>query len=117
VIGRGPAFGVGSEAPYSKALWSMPDHRVAGRVYRPLRQGCALADYPNPSRVAGRIAVVRTYMTFFDPEPHVHRACAQPRQDRLARQLGAMAVLHDVIAKRMTPNGGTPPTRSVSPWS
>jgi hypothetical protein len=103
VIGRGPAFGVGSEAPYSKALWSMPDHRVAGRVYRPLRQGCARADYPNPSLVVGRIVVVKTYMTFFDPEPHVHPACQQDHQDRLARQLGAKAVLHDVVAKRMSP--------------
>ena len=103
VIGRGPAFGAGSEAPYSKPLWSMPDHRVGGRVYRPLRQGCTPADYPNPSRVAGRIVVVRTYMTFFDPEPHVHPACQQDHQDRLARQLGAKAVLHDVIAKRMSP--------------
>jgi hypothetical protein len=103
VIGRGPAFGVGSEAPYARALWSMPDHRVGGPVYRPLRQGCALGAYPNPSRVAGRIVVVRTYMTFFDPEPHQHRACTQARQERLARRLGAKAVLHDVIAKRMSP--------------
>ncbi|HEX5938522.1 MAG TPA: hypothetical protein VFZ75_12675 [Actinomycetota bacterium] len=103
VIGRGPAFGVGSEAPYARALWSMPEHRAGGLVYRPLRQGCALADYPNPSRVVGRIVVVRTYMTFFDPEPHRHRACTQVRQERLARRLGAKAVLHDVIAKRMSP--------------
>ena len=103
VIGSGPAFGIGSEAPHGKALWSMPDHRVGGLVYRPLRQGCALSDYPDRSRVAGRIVVVKTYMTFFDPEPHQHRACTQARQARLARDLGARAVLHDVIARRMSP--------------
>lgn len=42
-------------------------------------------------------------MTFFDPAPHPHPACRQDHQDRLARRLGAKAVLHDVIAEQMSP--------------
>jgi hypothetical protein len=103
VIGRGPAFGVGPEAPYGKALWSMPDHRVAGLVYRPRNEGCNPADYPNPARVAGRIVVVKTYMTFFDPTPHPNRQCTQTRQETLALNRGAKAVVHDVISKTMSP--------------
>jgi hypothetical protein len=111
VIGRGPAAGVGSEAPYAKALWSMPAHGVGDRVYRPLREGCAPADYPDTAAVAGRIVVVRTYLTFFDPEPHRHRSCTQRRQERLARDVGAKAVLHDVIAARMSPQWWDPSPR------
>ena len=103
VIGSGPSFGVGVEAPYGKPLWKMRHHRVGGVVYRPRKEGCSFGDYPHPLRVRGKIVVVKTYMTFFDPEPHPDPHCTMASQASIAWDLGAAAVLHDVVAKNMSP--------------
>jgi len=103
VIGSGPSFGVGVEAPYGKPLWKERDHRVGGAVYRPRNEGCSYGDYPHPLRVQGKIVVVETYMTFFDPTPHPNPHCSTAVQASIAWDLGASAVLHDVVAKNMSP--------------
>jgi hypothetical protein len=103
VIGSGPAFGVGVEAPTGEPLWKMRDHLVGGAVYRPRNEGCSYGDYPRSLRVRGKIVVVRTYMTFFDPKPHPNPHCTMSTQASIAWDLGATAVLHDVVAKNTSP--------------
>jgi hypothetical protein len=103
VIGSGPSFGVGVEAPYGKALWSLRNHLVGGAVYRPRNEGCSYGDYARPRRVPGKIVVVKTYMTFFDPQPHPNPQCSTAVQAAIAWDLGAAAVLHDVVARNMSP--------------
>ena len=103
VIGPGPSFGVGAEAPYGKPLWKARNHLVGGAVYRPKNEGCSYGDYPRPLRVQGRIVVVKTYLTFFDPKPHPNPHCSTAVQASIASDLGASAVLHDVVAKHMSP--------------
>ena len=103
VIGSGPSVGVGVEAPYGQPLWRKRNHLVGGAVYRPQNEGCNYGDYPRPLRVQGKIVVVKTYMTFFDPKPHPHPHCSTDVQASIAWDLGASAVLHDVVAKHMSP--------------
>ncbi len=103
VVGWGPRSGAGSESPYAKALWAMNDHRVSAAIYRPEAEGCVYGNYPNRARVRGRIVVVKTYMTFFDPKPHPNRHCDTVHQEKLALSLGAAAVLHDVVSTTMSP--------------
>lgn len=100
-IVSGGTVGVGSEAPYARPLWRSQDHRLTGRVVRPAREGCSPGDYGS-ANVQGRIAVVKTYFKFFDPQFH-RPACPQGRQEKVAQGLGAAAVVHDFIARNTSP--------------
>ncbi|HEX9717045.1 MAG TPA: hypothetical protein VGA93_03785, partial [Actinomycetota bacterium] len=100
-IVSGGDVGIGSEAPYARPLWRSPEHRLTGRVVRPAREGCSPGDYGS-ARTQGRIAVVKTYFKFFDPQPH-RPACRPGRQEKVAQGLGAAAVVHDFIARNTSP--------------
>ncbi|MGH2528781.1 MAG: hypothetical protein ACRDH0_05530 [Actinomycetota bacterium] len=100
-IVSGGDVGIGSEAPYARALWRSSNHRLSGRVVRPAREGCSPGDYGS-ANVDGRIAVVKTYFKFFDPKPR-RPACRSGRQEKVAQGLGAAAVVHDFIARNTSP--------------
>jgi len=100
-IVSGGDMGIGSEAPYARPLWRSPEHRLSARVVRPAGEGCSPGDYGS-ARVQGRIAVVKTYFKFFDPQRH-RPACRQGRQAKVAQGLGAAAVVHDFIARNTSP--------------
>jgi hypothetical protein len=87
----------GAESSFSPALYTFPDHQVKGRTVRPRRQGCSESDYDG-MRVAGRIAVPKTFFSEFDQPPEPDAACRERKQDRIATKLGAIAVVHDFIA-------------------
>ncbi len=99
---RGYPTSFGAESGSAPALYLAPDHRIAARVVRPRGEGCAAEDY-GARDVAGAIAVVRTYLTLFDDPPAPAPSCGQRRQDRVAERLGAVAVVHDVISRTMSP--------------
>ncbi len=100
VIVAGTDIGVASESPDAPPLAREPHGRVSARVARPTRQGCETSDYEG-TRTEGRIAVVKTYVSFFEagPEP----ACRQRAQDRVAAKLAAALVLHDWISPDTSP--------------
>ncbi len=100
VAGSAPA--VAPESSFSKPLWNMPDHQLSGRTVRPRGQGCSAGNYEG-LKVAGKIAVPKTFVTFFDVPPEPERACGQKKQDRVAESLGAIAVVHDFISEATSP--------------
>jgi hypothetical protein len=99
---RGHPTAFGAESRSAPALYLAPNHRVAARVVRPRSEGCSVEDY-RARDVVGAIAVVRTYLTLFDDPPLPAPSCGQRRQDRIAERLGAVAVVHDVISRTMSP--------------
>jgi hypothetical protein len=96
VFGDGPEYGVGSESVFTPPLWKFAGHDVEGAVLRPDRQGCSADDYPAARRVRGKIVVVKTYVSTFGSGHSP--ACRQRKQDGVAAELGAKAVLHDWIS-------------------
>jgi len=93
--------GIANEQPPAPAVWDAPKHRIEAPVLRADRQGCQPSDYPR--RADGKIVVVRTRLPFFDPPPARDRACSQIRQERLAAAAGAVAIVHDFIARTTSP--------------
>jgi hypothetical protein len=99
VIVAGIDIGVASESQDTPALALEPHGQISGRVARPARQGCEKADYEG-IRTEGRIALVKTYLSFGDER---QPACRQRAQDRVAARLGAALVLHDWISQDTSP--------------
>lgn len=93
--------GIASESPGDSPLWLERRHRVKGRVVMAANQGCDVSDYP--ATTAGRIAVVRTPVPFFDPPGGEEPLCLHQEQEAAAEAAGAKAVVHDFIAENTTP--------------
>ena len=100
VTGSPPA--IAPESSFSKALWASPNHRVSARTVRPRGQGCKPSNYDG-LHVRGKIAVPKTFVTFFDVPPEPEPACRERKQDRVARNLGAAALVHDFISDATSP--------------
>jgi len=99
-VGRELA-GIASESPFAPALFSFPPY-IAAATVRPRAEGCSTSDYAG-LRVRGRIAVVKTYFTFFDAPPEPEPECRMRKQERIADRLGAAAVVHDFISDATSP--------------
>jgi hypothetical protein len=94
-------MGIASESPGAIPLWFEPGHRLTAGVVQAANQGCALSDYPPGT--AGKIAVVRTVFSFFDPAPSEFPECLQQEQEAMAEAAGAVAVVHDFISTASSP--------------
>ena len=97
LVGAGGAIGAGAEPGFGPPrVWKLPGHELAGRVARPLHQCCTPSDYTG--HPGGRIAVPRTIVSHF-----ADRLCSQARQENVAEEVGAAAVLHDWVSNETGP--------------
>jgi hypothetical protein len=104
--------GVGVEATGATPLWRQPEHEVRGHVVKAARQGCDADDYPGSS--SGKIIVIRTLFPWFDgvgSEPE----CDPRRQRARAEAAGAIAIVHDFVAKNSSPVAEFGSTRTEVP--
>ena len=101
-VSAGTLSAFASEAPHAPPLAFVSGGEITARAVRPLRQGCQPSDYDGV-RANGKIVVPRTFFPFFDAVPGKEPACRQLRQQRLAQNHGAAAVLHDFIAQSTSP--------------
>ena len=99
---RGYPTAYGGESPFAQPLYLAPNHRIRADVVRPRGEGCSARDYLGRD-VGGAIAVVRTYIPWFDVPPEPEPSCRERKQDRVAESLGAVAVVHDVISDATSP--------------
>jgi hypothetical protein len=88
--------GVGVEASGATRLWRQPEH-----VVKAARQGCDAADYPGNS--SGKIIVVRTLFPWFDGSVGSEPQCDPRKQRARAQAAGAIAIVHDFVAKNSSP--------------
>jgi hypothetical protein len=93
--------GIATESPGGSPLWLEPNHRLNAPVVEAANQGCEASDYP--ANTAGKIAVARTPVPFFDPEPGEEPLCEHQVQDEAAEAAGAAALVHDFIAEATSP--------------
>ena len=93
----GSEVGTFSESPFAQPVWSLPDHELTAKTVRPRAQGCKPGNYEG-LQVNNRIAVPKTFLTEFDDPPEPVPACTQKKQQKVARALGAAAVVHDFIS-------------------
>lgn len=91
--------GVAPEAWYSRSLWRMQGQELAARIVRPRRQGCSPSDYGG-LHPEGRIALPKTFVEFLGS---TRTACRLRRQELVAQEAGAAAVVHDWISSDTSP--------------
>ena len=102
IVSFGADSAFAPEGPHAPPLALVSGGELTARVLRPARQGCRPSDYEG-LRVRGKIVVPRSFFPFFDPAPGKEPACRQLRQQRLAQDRGAVAVVHDFIAEATSP--------------
>jgi hypothetical protein len=105
--GDGPTVAVGNESyPFARPLWKAPGHMIDARVVRARKQGCSAGNYPTSTE--GAIAIVKTVINYFDPDPTDKRQCRQSKQEEAAIAAGAVAVVHDWLGENISPGYVTP---------
>lgn len=93
--------GLGNESPGGTPLWLQRGHELEADVVMAANEGCDVSDYP--ADTAGKIAVVRTPVPFFDPGGGPDPLCLQQEQEAAAEAAGAAAVVHDFISEASSP--------------